>query len=208
MAVVKRDLGNVRGIQGPVGPTGKDANIDSVTITLDGTHKDKPTAEVVMGGEPGNQTMSISFVGLTGPKGDHGDYVPKGTTDQIILGDGSCEDISELLKDNTSSVAMATVESAGIVKPDGTTIKISDDGTISVNELPEKELSEDDYIVIQAQGGDTSRARIGIDGTDEFGLVTTGNLDELIRLKADVIREAIGLATTDHIGLVPRIPEE
>ena len=114
----------------------------------------------------------------------------------------------DLGKVTSIPVSIATTEEVGKVKPDGTTIRISDDGTISVNELPEKELSESDYIVIQAQGGATSRARIGIDGTDEFGLVTTGNLDELIRLKADVIREAVGLADTEHIGLVPQLPKD
>ena len=101
MATIKKDLGKVTGA---VGPAGKDAKITSVTITSDSTHTEPPTAEVVMGGEPGAQTMTINFKGLQGQSG------------------------------SDASVPIATTGEAGKVKPDGTTIDVDESGVISLKD--------------------------------------------------------------------------
>lgn len=102
MAKKKKDLGSV------LGPTGRDANISSATVTINPGHLDEPTVEVLVGGSPGDNTLDFTFNGLQGEKGDKGEkgekgdsYEPPGTIDQIILGDGTTQDIDEFIVKNS-----------------------------------------------------------------------------------------------------------
>lgn len=66
---------------GPLqGAKGADAVFASATATTDGTHKDAPTVETTLGGEPGAQTIAFAFSGLMGPKGDPGEPGKTGET--------------------------------------------------------------------------------------------------------------------------------
>lgn len=69
------------GLPGPEGPKGddgapgRDANITEVTVTVDNEHSDSPTADAVLGGEPGAQTIQLNFHGLKGADGVDGESV-------------------------------------------------------------------------------------------------------------------------------------
>ena len=94
-----------KGLRGPIG------RFKEVTATADATHLDEPTVDVTIGGDVGGQTLNFAFSGLQGPQGIQGPMGPYGT------------------------VEIATTEEAGKVKPDGTSIKITEDGTISVDKI-------------------------------------------------------------------------
>lgn len=105
MAIVEKDLGLVVGTVGPKGDRGEDAYIESVTVTSDSTHTEPPKAEVVMGGEPGAQTVEISFTGLQGAPGRDaelnevtasidGTYGEPQSVDVSWTGDSSAKDLS------------------------------------------------------------------------------------------------------------------
>ena len=116
----------------------------------------------------------------------------------------------------------------------------------NIDALPARDIAEDDYIIIQAEGAATARAKIGVSTTDEFGIVTTEDIataskvglvkpdgtsikitsdgtisvdkidtatlvtkDEfasLLQSNIETIRTALGLATTERNGLVPKLP--
>lgn len=61
MATQKLNLGRV---------TGKDAKISEVTVKVDGTHLDQPTASATVSGEAGDQTVAFDFTGLMGKTGN------------------------------------------------------------------------------------------------------------------------------------------
>lgn len=69
-----------------------------------------PGVTATLAGEPGDQSLGFDFVNLKGDKGDPG------------------------------VVEVATTETAGSVKPDGTTIGIAEDGTVSVKPIPPEEI--------------------------------------------------------------------
>lgn len=72
----------IQGDEGQVGPAGKDAVVISATATADATHLDQPTVTVVVGGDPGAQTLTFDFKGLMGPQGQTGETGPEGKFDE------------------------------------------------------------------------------------------------------------------------------
>lgn len=108
-------------VKGPKGDTG---TISEFTVNVDDTHLDQPTATVQMGGEPGNQTITVDIKGIKGKQGDKGDpgtWVPSGSAENIVLGDGSEISISEFLTNNAEALRTAIGEvsqdHAGLVPP-------------------------------------------------------------------------------------------
>ena len=102
MATIRKDLGKV------TGSPGKDANISSITVTSDSTHTDPPTAEVVMGGEPGAQTVQINFKGLQGA----GANVPIATVEEVgkVKPDGETLSVDESGTIKVKKVLASTIE--------------------------------------------------------------------------------------------------
>lgn len=131
-----------------------------------------------------------------------GDYVPTGTTEQILLGDGSSEDITEFLKKNTNSIAIATVETTGIVKPDGTSVRISDDGTISVSAATVEEAGivkpDDSTISVDDDGTITV---VGIKGT-------IGSSTAPVYVNENVVTKVNQSSLGNTFGVVPFVSDE
>lgn len=99
------DSSNIKGPQGPQGPTGQTG----------------PQGPEGPQGETGPQGPA----GEQGPAGADG-YTPIKGTDYWTESDKS-----EIVQEAANSIPIATTEVAGKVKPDGTTITVTEDGTIS-----------------------------------------------------------------------------
>ena len=110
-----------------VGPPG---NIASATVTVNPGHLEQPTANAVMGGEPGEQTIEFTFEGLQGNDAT----LPIATVDIAgkVKPDGKSIRITEDGTISVDTVAVATTEVAGTVKPDGDTITVDTEGKIKV----------------------------------------------------------------------------
>ena len=83
----------------------------NVNVKANPTHLDEPTVDVELETLKDGQNLTLTFNGLQGPQGERGPVGPYGT------------------------VEIATTEIAGKVKPDGESIKVTEDGTISVDKI-------------------------------------------------------------------------
>lgn len=111
------------GENGDAGAAGKDANITAVNVTVNPGHSDEPTCDATVTGEAGAKTIDLTFSGLQGADGDVGPegpaYQPSGTSNDIMLGDGSTISIATLLQNNIETIRTAlgvvTKEKNGLV---------------------------------------------------------------------------------------------
>ena len=74
----------------------------------------------------------------------------------------------------------------------------------NIDSLPTRDIAENDYVIVQAEGGATSRAKIGINSPDDFGLITTDDIateDTLGLVKPDgdtITIDAYGTITANY----------
>lgn len=131
MAIKKVWIGNVRGPQGDPGAvTQAEATIEDgagtpqVTVELSGENKAKKLDFSFSNLRGATFTPSvdgdgwITFdndrdlpnpekVNIKGPKGDPGTWVPSGSAENIVLGDGSEKSITALLQENIETIRAA-----------------------------------------------------------------------------------------------------
>lgn len=145
MGTKKVFIGNVRGPQGDPGAvTRAEATIDNnvgvpeVTVDLSGENSDKKLAFTFKNlvGATFTPTVDadgwISFdndrglpnperANIKGPKGDPGTWVPSGSAENIVLGDGSEQSIEEFFTANAealrNAIGVVTKETMGLVPP-------------------------------------------------------------------------------------------
>ena len=111
------------------GLVGAPAGFGEITVSIIDTEDGKPSVEASWSGLDTSKDLNLVFhnikgdkgdKGETGDKGDRGDpYTPEGTANQIILGDGTIQDISEFIKNNIetirSELGLATIDHAGLL---------------------------------------------------------------------------------------------
>lgn len=111
------------------GLPGTPAKFVDVSIEVTPGHLDEPTVDVNLTDAEGGQNLNLTFNGIQGPKGDMG---PIGDVDSN----------------------KATVDSLGTVKPDGKTIKITEDGTIYLDlDSLKFEVKEDGHLWVSYDDG-------------------------------------------------------
>ena len=98
-------------VVGSTGPAGKDANISSASGKVNPGHSESPTVSIVVGGKTGAQTLDFTFDGIQGAKG------------------------------SDASVPIATTDTVGKIKPDGTSITVDSSGTIKVGKVDATSLT-------------------------------------------------------------------
>lgn len=146
------------GPTGPEGPAGKDARIAAAAGVVVPGHSEAPTVSVELGGEPGEQTFDFTFNGIQGADGEPGEpgkdaplyhfEVRDGGNLYVVYDDGAeppqfridaetgniyriISGDNEVLVGTFPTYKAATTGSLGLVKPDGSTITVTSDGTIS-----------------------------------------------------------------------------
>lgn len=133
------------GLRGERGESGRDAKIVTATATSDATHLDQPTVDVTVGGEPGAQSLAMDLKGFVGAPGRDakiasatatvdGTHSDSPTCEVTVEGEPGSQRLVFAFSGIVGPEAMvklATEALAGIVKPDGTTLKVSEDGTLS-----------------------------------------------------------------------------
>ena len=114
------------------GLVGTPAGFGEITVSIDDTDDGEPSVEASWSGLDKSKNLNLAFhnikgakgdKGETGDKGDKGDkgdpYTPEGTVNQIVLGDGTIQDISEFIKNNIeiirSELGLATIDHAGLL---------------------------------------------------------------------------------------------
>lgn len=140
----KGDKGDSGG-QGPQGPRGNPGFSPIATVTQTDTG-----ATISIQDATGTTTATITN-GQDGAPGADG-YTPIKGTDYWTESDKA-----EIVQEAASSIPIATTEVAGKVKPDGTTVTITEDGTISA---------------VGGSGGASTAADVSFDNTDT-GLTAT-----------------------------------
>lgn len=178
MAQQKLLLGHVKGDRGE---KGIDAKIASATGTVTPGHLDDPTVTIVMGGEPGAQTMDVTFDGIQGPKGETGQVGPKGETGGYYRPTVTEEGQLSFTAENGAAALQQTWDIKGPVGPAGPAGPVGPAG-------PTYE-----------PGGTSSQLLMG-DGTLK-------DITTFLTENAEALRTAIGLASTEHDGLMRQLPE-
>ena len=167
--------------EGTTGPAGKDANISAVNVTVNPGHSDAPTATAEVSGDAGNKTISFTFEGLQGKDG-------------VIGKDGTAG------KDAGFGTITVTVEDDGEGTP---TCDAQWDG-----ENTAKNLTLTFHNLKGAKGDKGQDFKPSGSATDVvLGDGTTKSIEEFITDNIETIREKLGLATTEHMGLVPQLPQ-
>ena len=154
----KGDKGDSGG-QGPQGPRGNPGFSPIATVTQTDTG-----ATISIQDATGTTTATITN-GQDGAPGADG-YTPIKGTDYWTESDKA-----EIVQEAASSIPIATTEVAGKVKPDGTTVTITEDGTISA---------------VGGSGGASTAADVSFDNTDT-GLTATDVQSALEEIDAGII---------------------
>ena len=267
MAKVEKDLGLVTGA---TGPAGKDANITSATGTVTPGHLDKPTVQVVVGGEPAANTLQFTFAGLQGEKGDTGQPGPKGddgpkgdagtngengapgkdakiSAVNVTVNPGHSDDptataeVSGDAGDQTVSLTFSGLQGApgadgkqgadGAPGKDGAEGAAGKDANITAVNVTVNPGHSESPTAKATVTGDAGDKTIGItfDGLQGatgpagpagkdfkpggtasqlvLGDGSTKDISTFITENIEAIRTALGLATTEHMGLVPQLPQ-
>ena len=196
LASLKGDKGDTgpQGIQGDVGPQGEtgpkgDKGDVGAAFTYDMFTEEQlaglkgPKGDTGAKGDTGEQ-------GIKGDKGDTGEQGPageNGTTPVKGTDYWTAADKQEIVNETLNSLPLATTETAGKVKPDGTTITIDADGTIhsSGGSSSASDVSFDDTVA--GIGADNVQAAI------EY-LADSGTTTEVIQ---DMISRNLDLASFD-----------
>ena len=224
MAQERQFIGNVKGPKGDPGKdgangtNGKDAVIATATAKSDASHLDQPTVEVTLGGEPGSQTFDFSFKGLMGPQGPKGDagapgaagsagkdgaagkdgvsvtHEWEGTTLKVTSASGTTE--ADLVGPTGPAGPAGPAGPTGPAGKDGANATTTATATGSANGL----MSSADKKKLDAITGGTSASVVLADGT-------TKTIASLLQEQVGTIRAALGVATKEHDGLMPRLPE-
>lgn len=184
------DSVNIKGPKGDTGATGPQGpKGDTGPAGPQGLKGDKgdPGAQGIQGiqgpqGEPGAKGEK----GDTGPQGPAGadGYTPIKGTDYWTESDKA-----EIVQEAASSIPIATTEVAGKVKPDGITVTITEDGTISA---------------VGGSGGGTA-ADISFDNAGT-GLAATNVQAALVEINEDLVgsEEVQDMISENLTGYVPK----
>lgn len=230
---VKGDKGDP-GTNGTNGRNGIDAKIASATATVTPGHLDEPTCTVAMGGETGAQTMTLTFAGLQGPKGDTGSPGPAGS-DGAPGKDGAAGAAG---KDANIAAVNVTVKPGHSDSPTATatvsgdagskTIAITFDGLQGATGPagaagaagpagpagPAGQNATTTATATQSANGlmssDDKKKLDGMTGGAATSVVladgTTKTIASLLQDNIETIRTALGVATTSKNGLLPKLP--
>ena len=201
------------GPAGPAGAAGKDAKITSVTVTSDSTHTEPPTCKATLGGEAGAQTLTLAFTGLMGATG------PAGPTGKTGAAGHTPATFSGTTVTGTEAANTATVEGAAVGD-----IYINT-STSNIYSCTKANTWKFLACVKGAKGDKGAQGEAGPTGpagpagpagaaakfTGSASQITLGNgtpkdIATFFTENAEALRTAIGLATVDHMGLIPQLP--
>lgn len=169
------------------GPPGIDAKITEATATVTPNYLDIPTVTVEITGDAGNQKLSLSFDGLRGPKGEPG-------TD--------------------ANVPIATIGVAGKVKPDGKSIKVDTDGTISVdtvevatNDVAGTVKPDNSTISVDSEGTISVKEVPAtlLSGTVSLSNLPQGALERVVTVENESARFALTTQTVQQGDIVQQL---
>lgn len=171
------------GAPGEQGAPGKDADITAVNVTVNPGHSEAPTCEASVSGEAGAKTIDLTFSGLQGANGADGQPGKDGEPGK----DADITAVNITVNPGHSKAPSATAQVSG--ETGAKTIDITFEG-------------------LQGAPGDAGSdfSPSGSSTDILLGDGTVKSIEEFITENIETIRDAIGLATTEHIGLIPALP--